>query len=431
MQKKVDKVTDTTKFKKGESMKKFSMMLIALALFVPAMASAQVNWYGQLDIMGSMDREQGATNFADEYSYTDSRLFVGANFDLEENIEANVALMYMGSWGDNYLAGQQADNSSDTGLLSKTVLAEANIVFKNLFDNDRLTLKVGKFYYGEKGDAIFYVGLRDMWKWGYTYSDDSWNSAYNAGMDGAQLTYDDKEKLTLDLVYSKLANENSAVNSNKINMIIINGKYKVNDNISVRGYIYDSETLIGTNDFDANRAEIIGIKPDVKFGALTASAEIAKAFSSRESKIFDQNLEDSVLTKLNASYQFDLTGMTLTPRIQYLRCGENVWSDVSDANCGLIGSSYKYGGIGFANVESYNIGADWTKGKYGASLDIYKNGSARGGKTYYYEYDLVGKYKYTETIEFYAGYAYKVDEDNSDMWQSRGIMGVNWKFGSK
>ncbi len=412
-------------------MKKFLMMLIAAVMFMPAIASAQINWYGQLDIMGSMDRWQGNTNFADEYSYTDSRLFVGANFGLEENIEANVALMYRGSWGDNYLAGQQADNTSDTGLLSKTVLAEANIVFKNLFDNDRLTLKVGKFYYGEKGDSIFYVGLRDMWKWGYAYSAYSWSSAFDGGMDGAQLTYDDKEKVKVDLVYSKLANENSTVNGNKINLVYLNGKYKINDNICVKGYLLDSENTGYTVFGGGNRTETIGIKPMVKFGALTASGEFAQQYYSNESKIFDKTPDDGILTKLNASYQFDLTGMTLTPRVQYLRAGSDFWSELSDANFGLISSTYWwYWGIW--NLESYNIGADWTKGKYGVSLDIYKNGRAYGGDTYRYEYDLTAKNNYTETIEFYDGYAYAVDQDGSgDWWETRGIMGVNWKFGSK
>jgi hypothetical protein len=413
-------------------MKKFLMMLIAVALFVPAMASAQINWYGQLDIMGSMERWQGSTNFANQYSYTDSRLFVGANFGLEENIEANIALMYMGSWGDNYLAGQQADNSSDTGLLSKTVLAEANIVFKNLFDNDRLTLKVGKFYYGEKGDSIFYVGLRDMSKWGYGYSDYSWNSAYNGGMDGAQLTYDDKEKVKVDLVYSKMSNENSYVNSSKINMIIVNGKYKINDNISIKGYLYDSETTSWQVVGYGNRADTIGVKPEVKFGALTASGEIAQQYYSYSSGMFDQKADDAILTKLNASYQFDLTGMTLTPRVQYLRAGNDFWSNVSDVNFGFMSSEYWWY-WGLYDIESYNIGADWTKGKYSVSLDIFKNGYATGGNSYWYEYDLIGKYQYTKDIEFYAGYAYAVDEDggSSSWWESRTIMGVTWKFGSK
>jgi len=412
-------------------MKKFLMMLIAVALFVPAIASAQINWYGQLDIMGSMDRWQGNTNFADEYSYTNSRLFVGANFGLEENIEANVALMYKGSWGDNYLAGQQANNTSDTGLLSKTVLAEANIVFKNLFDNDRLTLKVGKFYYGEKGDAIFYVGLRDISKWGRAYSDPT-NIYYNgmdAGMDGAQLTYDDKEKLKVDLVYSKMINENNTSIGSKVNLMILNAKYKINDNICVKGYVYDSETT-GYQVFSSgNRMETIGVKPMVKFGALTASGEIAQQYASAQSKMFDETFDDAILTKLNASYQFDLTGMTLTPRVQYLRAGNNFWSDTSDANFGLITGTYWWW-WGIYNLESMNIGADWSKGKYSASLDIYKNGNA-SGSNYWYEYDLVGKYAYTKDIEFYAGYAYLTYENNSSNWETRGIMGVNWKFGSK
>ena len=39
-------------------MKKFFVLMLALALFVPAVASAQVNWYGQLDVFGySIDDE--------------------------------------------------------------------------------------------------------------------------------------------------------------------------------------------------------------------------------------------------------------------------------------------------------------------------------------------------------------------------------------
>ncbi len=415
-------------------MKKFLIMFIAMALFVPAIASAKINWYGQLDIMGSMARWQGATNFANEYSYTNSRLFVGANFDLEENIEANVALMYKNSWGDNYLAGQQVNNSSDTGLLSNTVLAEANIVFKNLFDNDRLTLKVGKFYYGEKGDTIFYVGLRDMSKWGYAYSNYNWNNGYDGGMDGAQLTYDDKEKVKVDLVYSKLSNENSSVNGDKLNVIILNGKYKVNDNICVKGYLYDSETDDDSILSDGYRTETIGIKPMVKFGALTASGEIAQQYYSDSRGIFDQKYDDAILTKLNAAYQFDLTGMTLTPRAQYLRAGSDFSAEFSDANFGLISSTY-YWWWGLDDVESFNIGADWTKGKYSVSLDIYKNSYASGSSwtgNFWWEYDLVGKYQYTKDIEFYAGYAYAADNgSSSNWWETRTILGVNWKFGSK
>ena len=415
-------------------MKKFFMLAVALALFVPAMASAQINWYGQFDIMGSMERWQGNTNFADQYSHTNSRLFVGANFGLEENIEANIALMYKASWGDNYLAGQQIDNSTDTGLLSKTVLAEANIVFKNLFDNDKLSLKVGKFYYGEKGDAIFYVGLRDMSKWGYSYSDPSANNVYNGfdgGMDGAQLTYDDHEKLKVDLVYSKMTNENSNVQSDKVNMMIVSGKYKINDNISVKGYVYDTETTSYEILGYGNRAETIGIKPMVKFGALTASGEIAQQYYSYESKMFDQVYSDAILTKLNASYQFDINDMTLTPRVQYLRAGDYFYSVLSDVNYGFMSSEYWWYGALY-NRESMNIGADWTKEKYSISFDIFKNGYAYGGDNYWYEYDLIGKYQYTKDIEFYAGYAYAESEHGSgNWWESRTIMGVTWKFAGK
>ncbi|MDD3066138.1 MAG: hypothetical protein PHT24_07795, partial [Endomicrobiaceae bacterium] len=134
-------------------MKKFFVLMLGLALFVPAMASAQVNWYGQFDVFGySVDDESfnqpGTSN-------TYSRVILGANFGLAENIEGNASLMYFGTWGDNYLAGQQIDNTNDTGILSATRLIEANVVFKNLFDNDKISAKVGRQFYD--GGTLFNV----------------------------------------------------------------------------------------------------------------------------------------------------------------------------------------------------------------------------------------------------------------------------------
>jgi len=86
-------------------------------------------------------------------------------------------------------------------------------------------------------------------------------------------------------------------------------------------------------------------------------------------------------------------------------------------------------------LESFNVGADLVNGKYSVSLDIYKNSNASGSSwtgNFWWEYDLIGKYQYTKDIEFYAGYGYATDEKGSDnWWNSRAVMGVNWKFGNK
>jgi hypothetical protein len=184
-------------------MKKFFLFVLALALFIPQIASAEINLYGQLDIMGSDTQWKNiGDTFANGKSFTNTRFLLGANFDLIENVEGNVAFLYISSWGDNYLAGQQIDNSSNSGLLNKITLTEANVIFKNFFDNDRLSLKAGRFYYGEKGDSIFYVGLRDMTRW-VAYSQNYWLGAYNGGLDGVVLNYNDKEKLDMDFYIQK------------------------------------------------------------------------------------------------------------------------------------------------------------------------------------------------------------------------------------
>lgn len=412
-------------------MKKFSLLILALALFIPQIASAKINLYGQFDIMGSewQWKNMGDT-FASGKSFTNTRFLLGANFDLIENVEGNVAFVYVSSWGDNYLAGQQIDNSTNTGLLNKTTLTEANVIFKNFFDNDKLTLKVGRFYYGEKGDSIFYVGLRDMSRW-VAYSQNYWLGAYNGGMDGVVFNYNDREKLNVDLLYSKISNENadiSMMTGTKVNVSLINAKYNLNDNVSLRGYIYDSETtgLVPIGIFGTNRTEIIGFKPEFRKCNLSASAEIAKLFYSLQSNMFDQSETDSLLTKLNAEYRIILKDTMLTPRIQYLRAGQYFATSLSDANFGLITNNYDIM-WGLYNVESFNAGVDFSKDKFTVLLDVFKNNNAAGGNVSY-EYDIKAEYNYTDSLKFYAGYAY-LDMDDVDHWITSAMLGATWKFG--
>ncbi len=412
-------------------MKKIFLLVLALALFIPQIASAKINLYGQLDIMGSDTQWKNiGDTFANGRSFTNTRFLLGANFDLTENVEGNVAFVYVNSWGDNYLAGQQIDNSNNTGLLNKTTLTEANVIFKNFFDNDKLSLKVGRSYYGEKGDSIFYVGLRDMTRW-VAYSQNYWLGAYNGGMDGVVLNYNDKEKLDIDFLYSKISNENadtSMMAQTKVNISLINAKYQLNDNLSFRGYIYDSETaeIVPIGLYGTNRTEIIGFKPEFRKCNLSASAEIAKLFYSLQSNMFDQSETDSLLTKLNAEYRIVLKDMMITPRIQYLRAGEYFASSLSDENFGIITNNFDFM-WGLYNIESFNAGVDFSKDKFTVMLDVFKNSNASGGDLSY-EYDVKAEYNYTETLKFYVGYAY-LNRDEVDHWVTNAVMGATWKFG--
>lgn len=414
-------------------MKKFLVLFLVLALFIPAVAHAKIKFHGQLDVMGGdWLWENMGPAFDNAYSYTNTRFLIGANFDLEKNIEANVSLLYANSWGSDYISGEPLNNSTDTGFLNRIRISEANIVFKNLFDNDRFTLKLGKFYYGEKGDTIFYAGLRDMAQWGYEYSTVYNYSAYNSGVDGFQLTYNTKENFKIDLVYSKISSEsnNESLNT-KINMVIIDAKYKINDNMKIKGYIYDSESTnnISTIITYARRSEIIGVKPEFSVNNITLSGEIAQQYISYKSRLFDETPEDELLTKLNVSYLLNISkNMKLLPRIQYLRAGSGFFTQLSDANFGLASTTLLVNRWKLWDIESYNIGADWSITKFKISADYYKNSKADGGSQYS-EYNLVAEYNYTKKVTFYAGYAYmdKYYDIGAD-YNTYAIFGASYKF---
>jgi len=414
---------------KGESMKKLFVLAIAAALFVPSMASAQVKWYGQLDVFGySIDKsafsESGSSN-------TYSRAILGANFGLAENVEGNASLMYFSTWGDNYLAGQQADNTNDTGILSATRLIEANVVFKNLFDNDKISAKVGRQFYN--GGTFFNVGPRDLvysyiliGMMGATYPD----ASTDGGMDGVVATYDNKENLKVDLGYSKIANENTP-SGVKINTTFVNANYKVNDMWKVQGYLYDSEYADGS---DYVRFEMLGAKPEFSFGKLAAALELAQVFGDDDGSMFStRHTADGYFAKLDASYDlnpFKVRGM-------YFMTGSEFWMPLTqDIYAGLYFTSMfrsmSSGGL-FAeagSLDCLNFGADYTISKYKFALDYYRVGD-RDDANKMYEVDFVAQYNYKENVNFKGGIAYIGNEEDGANTNMIYLLSIGYKFGSK
>ncbi|MDD4166496.1 MAG: hypothetical protein PHN29_05695 [Endomicrobiaceae bacterium] len=410
-------------------MKKFFVLMLALALFVPAVASAQVNWYGQLDVFGySIDDESysepGTSN-------TYSRVILGANFDLAENIEGNMSLMYFGTWGDNYLAGQQIDNSNDTGVLSTTRITEANVVFKNLFDNDRISAKVGRQYYN--GGTFFNVGPRDLvysylliGMIGMPYPE----TFTDGGMDGVVATYDNKENLKIDAGYSKMINENTPAGI-KLNTTFINANYKFNDMWKVQGYLYDSEYADGS---DYLRFEILGAKPEFTLGKLAAALEIAQVFGDDDGSMFStRRTADGYFAKLDASYDLN----PLKVRGMYFMTGSEFWMPYTqNLYTGIYFTSMfrmMSGGGFFAeagSLDCLNLGADYTISKFKFALDYYRLGD-RDVANKMYEADFTVQYNYKENVNFKGGIAYLGFEEDGSEKHMIYVLSAGYKFGGK
>ena len=408
-------------------MKKLLVLVVTLALFVPALASAEIKWNGQFEVLGySFDNESFQDNGT---SNTLSRFTLGANFGLAENIEGNLSLTYFGMWGDNYLAGQQIDNSTDTGLLSAVRITEANIVFKNLFDNDRISAKVGRQSYD--GGTLFKVGPRDL-IWSYLLVGAMgvpYGVLAEGGMDGVVATYDNKENLKVDVGYSKIVNENTT-SGYKINTTFVNANYKFNDMWKLQGYLYDSEIATGSS---YARFEYLGFKPEFTYNDWTASAELVQCFANDDGSIFStEYTKDGHRARFDVAYKmndFNFRGM-------YVMTGTEFYiSPMQNNYLGLIFTSMaRQISLSGMPIDIYmdcvNVGADYTINKFDFSADYFRIGFPRNATYKMYEVDFVAKYNYKENVAFKGAVGY-FSEENSSYYDMVYLLGIDYKFGSK
>ncbi|MDD3065404.1 MAG: hypothetical protein PHT24_04010, partial [Endomicrobiaceae bacterium] len=333
-------------------------------------------------------------------------------------------------WGDNYLAGQQIDNSSETGLLSAVRITEANVVFKNLFDNDRISAKVGRQSYD--GGTIFKVGPRDL-IWSYLLigvMGAPYGILAEAGMDGVVATYDNKENFKVDAGYSKIVNENTP-SSSKINVAFINANYKFNDMWKLQGYLYDSEMAnVGPSYV---RFEYLGFKPEFAYKNWTASAEVVKCFGDDDGSIFsDEHTKDGYRARFDVAYKMN----DLKFRGMYVMTGMDFWvSPMQNNYLGLIftAMSRQLSLSGMPQnvyMDCMNIGADYTINKFDFSADYFRIGLPRDETYKMYEIDFIAKYNYTENVAFKGALGYFSQESSSN-YDMIYFLGLDYKFGSK
>ncbi|MEA4966618.1 MAG: hypothetical protein VB048_00685 [Bacteroidaceae bacterium] len=416
-------------------MKKILGLVLVLALFVPAAAQAKINLYGQFDVAGySLDGTAGS-NISGFKAPSDTfmRAILGANFGLAENIEANVALLYGRFWGEYSKTDGNNPGESTQGVLDTTKVAEANVVFKNLFDDDRISLKLGKFFYGDKGNSVFYIGPKDLNTYNLSkqiIGTGALQTLNESGMDGALLTYDTKENLKIDVGYSKLSSDNYSTvslffptSNNKVNVVFADARYKYNDMLGLQAYIYDFESY-NTSSSVRTRYDYLGVKPSVEINDLKASLEVIQSFYSEKGNIADDGY-DRYFAKLDASYDIN---DSLTPRAMYIRTGKNYTAPLNDIYLGLLMTSiYYYNSTGLTNTDILNAGVDYKINKFKILADYFRIVSS----DYYfpiYEIDLRAEYNYTEKIVFKGGIGYYAAEQGGATNATIYTLGMGWKF---
>ncbi len=386
---------------------------------------SKINFYGLLDVYGYQTDGYLCSGYSGGYSDSDTlmRVLLGINLDLTENIEGNFALLYGRYWGDT-----ETDGTTGNGFLDIVRIAEANVVFNNILDNDKLSLKAGRYFWGEEGATMFYFGLKD----GSFYAPWSMYEGEDAGIDGLLLTYDDKEKLKINAGYAKLDTEKNSSNESKASLFFAESNYKFSDKFILKGYYYDYESYTDDPGPYKYKQENIGLKPQANLldNKLKMSVEFVQQFwdKYKNSRRF-QNYAECWFAKADAKYNIldnlDIRGMYLRSGKDFdTYCGENYYY-TSDIYLGLRGDNL------YGDMEVLNIGLDYILNKFEFIADYFRT-LKTVSSSYYpsYEIDAQIKYNYTKDISFKLAVGYDGNEYDGNAVTVY-VFGATWKFDTR
>jgi len=366
-------------------MKKLLGMTLALAMFVPAGANAELlknfKVSGNLDIQTTSARNvrdfvtradtfpanpatQATGENNDRLGHANTRVIVKMDWDLLDDVHSRVTLV-KGAWNNDSNAGArsygQASQSVQT-LIDKTFIEEANVKIDKVMD--LLDLTAGRQFYGEEGDLIVYYGPRDN----YGLRVDALD-AFRADWNGEHMSVTGIAGKTLDSNVTTVENTTAVVAADLRGVVV---SCKMHEMIKPSLYIYNAVqhavgslgSVLGKN----TNLWVAGVKAKFTAGGLTASAELAKNFGEDRTTAQNSNFKGyAVLGK--AAFKLDLQDLgAITP------WGEFGWGtgDSNGVYAGnrtfqAINTDYRPGGIygRFDNGSAVPLGG--AVGTFGAS----------------------------------------------------------------
>ena len=421
-------------------MKKLLAVLLASALFVPAIAGGlfnNVETYGEIQTIGTLSKGFVNGNNRD----VSNRLIFGMGMDLVEDVKANVTFLSSSYWGTYRPTYMYAPENHDTlsDYLNYIVVAEAYVTLGNVFN--ALDVKVGRQFYGDENSAIIYFGpthykgrintTRCRPNYGCGPVNDS------PSIDAAVLSYNN-DMLALNVVYSKLRERNVNWNYNPTNggdldtsLLGFDAKYTMNDNLFLQAYLYDFRygvmDTVGTILPSIYHLGIYGAKVGYTDDAIKAGLEYARNY---EGGYFEYN--DGWMVKADASMGVKMDNMDLTPRIGYVHSEQGFFS------YGNYAPGIYFGGatnnvFANGNARIMNVGVDFkfaSLSKFNFALDYYcyKNGPAAVSNWLGNEFNLMAKYGLNEYVELHTGLAYVTSLRGAEDTAYAAQMGMIVKF---
>lgn len=385
-------------------MKKLLAVLIASALFVPAMAGSifnNVETYGEVQTIGTY------TDFNSSDRDTTTRVLFGLGMDLTEDVKAAVTFLNSSYWGDT-----TPNNNSIDNYLSRIIVAEAYVDVNNIFG--AFEAKVGRQFYGDENSAIVYFGPTHYRGRIATTAGNN-GIADSKSLDAAVVTYN-SDNFVANIVYAKVAETFTGIDDDTT-ILGIDGKYYVNNNIALQAYIYDQR--VGNDANFGNRAShygVYGAKAAYADDAISASVEGAKNYNGPD--YFHYN-ELGWMVKLDAAMDLSLEKMDITPRVSYVHA-ERDFQAMGNYRPGILfgGTTNMFVAGGDNNARILNAGIDFNFGsleKFSFALDYYmiEAGDNSNPEWVGNEFNLMAKYNLNDYVEFHAGVAYMMNQSDT------------------
>lgn len=397
--------------------------MLAVVAFASSMASAQLlknfKYTGNLDVNAtSGDHSIVATKAS--FSNINSRLMLGMNFDLNDDVNAQVTAIK----SDYRYYGTDSQNVD--ALTANIKFAEAYINLKNVLG---INHKVGKQFYGKPGDIVIYYGPS------YQNLDTAIANFTVSSLDGWYGEWA-KNKWTVTGLAAKVT-ENSLVAATDKNLYGVTGSYALSDIVKPAVYFYESND--GANVTLHNTLDVVGVKADGKYQGVGYGVEYAMNFG--KNKVTTKSYKGSAL-KANANYsldaktagKFDFTGEfamgTGNKATTSATKNEEFTAISSNYLPGMIFGPYYKCGLG--NLTTFNVGAKFMPKqieKLSIAGTFYNFGyTQKVGlvSTIGTELDFAATWKHSENVSLKAYYAsFSADSKYSTKTNAETLMGLN------
>ncbi len=339
--------------------------MLALVALVGNIANAELlkNFKadGQVDVNAySYNNADFNKDVNDKKAFTDTRVMINAGFDLNEDVNAVVSVVKNNrQYGT---ASQSATNG--TGILDLIKFEQAYLNLKNVFGIDH---KLGRQYYGDKGDMVIYYGPATMpYTSKFTPSVaaiDGWTGWYKFNA----LNRD----WNLNAIIAK-ETQGAPAGQNDTNITGINAKTNV-DRWNLNAYYYQKvDKSAGLADY----LDLVGARANWEC-MFVKNLFIGLEYDMNMGKNHTGDVKhQGYAYKANVDYSMDLAGKLAFSGEYAAQSGDKNTTDKTDKAFQAINTDYRPGiimGAGFLQaaytpvaadgIAIYDVGANWTPEK--------------------------------------------------------------------